>query len=229
MFSIRIEEVAAPKVQYVTELLGQKGKWVDVGCGVGEIVAAAERIGWEALGLEIDEDEIEFAHKMNVKVKKDFLTSQNAMDYIGDASVVSFFNVVEHLVNPYELLGIISNSIPDEAYVVIEIPRHPSLSSFANRAFPNMAARHIYPPDHLHIFTEKSAEILLRKCGLIPSHLWLFGQDFYEVISSMSAESNCKGDDKLLESILQGASQMQEAVDKSGLSDIMIIISQKTK
>jgi len=226
LFKIRVKNIAKPKVEFVTKNLPSKGKWVDVGCGTGEIVYAAQALGWKALGIESDASETNFAKKMGINLVNTFITEDNSSDYISDAQVVSLFNILEHIIDPLELLKSLAKKVPQGCRFVIEVPRHPSLSSFANRAFPEMACRHIYSPDHLHAFTEKSIELILKKSGLNAQHIWLFGQDFYEVISSISALKNIKNN-SLFETILQSSEKIQNEIDKNNLSDSMLIIAKK--
>jgi len=226
LFSVRIETIAAPKVQYITERVPSKGKWVDIGCGVGEVLVAAKAKGWQVLGIESDHEKIKFAKMMGVDIINTFITQENISEYIKDATVISLFNLLEHILYPDKLLKAVVNAVPSNTHIVIDVPRHPSLSALANCSFPDMISRHIYPPDHLHIFTEKSIGLLLKKNGLIAESIWLFGQDFYEVVSSMAAKNGSEKKD-FLEKALKNANQIQAAIDKSGLSDTMIIISRK--
>jgi hypothetical protein len=129
---------------------------------------------------------------------------------------------------PQELLAVISRVMPSKCRVVLEVPRHPSLSSFSNRVFPEMASRHMYPPDHLHIFTENSLSLMLKECNLCIENIWVFGQDFYEVITSMAALGRCEKS-SIFDKILESANSVQEAIDRNNLSDIMIVICKKIK
>ena len=228
LFALRVETIAKPKVKYVTERVPKKGKWVDFGCGVGEIVSAAEAAGWEAIGLESDPEETEFANARGINVKNVFISGNNIKEYVENAVVVSFFNILEHLLDPQEFLKAITSTIPKDAHVVIEVPRHPSISSFTNRTFPEMASRHIYSPDHLHVFTEKSIDFALKENDLLPQNIWLFGQDFYEMASSMVAKNNGTVSE-LHDEILKNSNCIQKAIDESELSDTMIIIAKKIK
>ncbi|OGT06716.1 MAG: hypothetical protein A2103_01115 [Gammaproteobacteria bacterium GWF2_41_13] len=227
LFAKRVTVIAEPKVQYVTKRVLNKGKWIDIGCGTGEILYAAKAQGWDALGIESDLEEVNFAKEMGMNVEQLFLGPENVGEYVKDATIVSLVNILEHLLEPKMLMKAIAGSISQEARIVIEIPRHPSLSSFANKVFPDLAVRHIYAPDHLHIFTEKSVEILLTESGLVPESLWLFGQDFYEVISSMASLDGCENT-IFFEEILRGVCSTQEAIDKMDLGDTAVIICKKS-
>jgi hypothetical protein len=92
--------------------------------------------------------------------------------------------------------------------------------------FPQLASRHIYPPEHLHIFTEHSAQHMLTKAGLDAAAVWTFGQDYYDLISCAEASAGSPGD--RLYGLLAGIStQMQAVIDASGLADTLFVIARK--
>lgn len=221
----RIESIAIPKINYINSHLSKKGTWLDIGCGVGEIVSAAIMSGWEACGIESDPKEVTFARQLKIPVTQAYLEPGNILEYVAEYDVISLFNVLEHMCNPVDFLGMISDSIKNGAYVIIEAPRHPSLSSFVNMVFPSTAARHMYPPDHVHIFSENSMEIMLEQCHLVAEGIWLFGQDFSDFL--FSAAQNASVDNKLLYHILSKSNIIQREIDNMDLSDAMILICKK--
>jgi len=227
LFHKRIQMIAEPKVNYVNACLSSKGKWVDVGCGVGEILVAAQNSGWKVMGIEGDPVEVEFARSHGIEIKNTYIDENNRSQLLNDVEVVSFFNVIEHIIDPNTFLKVTISTLKSNSYVVIEVPRHPSLSSLAIMSYPNLAGRHIYPPDHLHIFTEKSLELLLTKYDLQPKFIWLFGQDYYEMITSLAYTSSLNTKSDFFKKLVYNANQIQSAIDISGLSDSMIVISQK--
>ncbi len=76
--------------------------------------------------------------------------------------VVSFFNVLEHMEDPKRFIDYIYNNMHDNAVMVFEVPRHPSIASFANMTYCNIIYRHITSPGHLQVFSEKSIAMLLQ-------------------------------------------------------------------
>jgi len=223
---IRIGLIARPKVEFVTERIGHVGTWIDVGCGTGEVLVAAKYKGWEAIGLESDVDELEFARARGWRVREVYRTRDNASGHIGTADGVSFFNVIEHIPHPVELMQAVVAAISPSAFVVIEVPRHPSLSSLANRAFPWLAHRHMYAPDHLHVFSERSAGVMVEESGLVPRAIWTFGQDFSEIIYSLAGVAETSVD-VTRELTVEDMNVIQSAVDSRGLSDKMILLCVK--
>lgn len=227
LFSKRVEQVALPKIEYCNGVIGkERGLWVDVGCGTGELLTAAKKTGWTAKGFEADAVEVDFARKKGVDIVEEYITADTVRG-LSDAKVVSLLSVLEHVNDPLLLLKTISGSLSKGAYVVFEVPRHPSLSSFVNMAFPQLPYRHICPPAHLHIFTEKSIEIMLNGAGLKAVSIWEFGQDAVDLILAAANNARLKEND-FIEQMVALANDMQKTVDEQSLSDILFMVAIKS-
>ena len=227
LFAARVELVARPKVDFVSQRLRPAGRWIDIGCGVGDLVLAACARGWDASGIDTDPVEVAFGQARGARIERSRLDDTNAARLLDGAQVVSLINVLEHLLDPAELLRVIAAGTGPDTHVVLEVPRHPSVSSLANRAFPELCARHIYPPDHLHVFTEQSLDLLLAQSGLEAKAVWCFGQDQWELVSSVAATAG--GDDPpLYRELLACVGEMQAIIDARGLSDTMFVITRKS-
>jgi cyclopropane fatty-acyl-phospholipid synthase-like methyltransferase len=227
LFKERVEQIAKPKVEHVRNIVSPRGgTWVDIGCATGEILIAARQAGWRVRGVEADTAEAEFARRQGLEIIHDYVSTSNAQDYLEGAEIVSSINIVEHLNAPVPWLKGITEALPDGVVVIIEVPRHPSLSSFSNRAFPSLAYRHIFPPEHLHIFTERSLACLLDEAHLRPINLWTFGQDYLELVSSVAASAGLLDGD-FLDQVLDIAPTVQEAVDLAGFSDTFFVTAVK--
>ncbi|MDT8303903.1 MAG: methyltransferase domain-containing protein, partial [Sedimentisphaerales bacterium] len=186
--------------------------------------AAAEK-GWQTKGIEADRSEIEFGRNHGLNIIESDIQLLNTED-LQNTKVLSLLNLLEHMRNPVATLVNLVNALPSEAYVVIEVPRHPSLSSFVNLAFPNLAYRHIYPPDHLHVFTEKSIGLLLEAASLEPLALWEFGQDFQHFVSNAAINAGLK-ESEFLKAVIDVSVAAQQAIDDLNFSDVLFIISRK--
>lgn len=225
LFDVRVDDIATPKLKFIEKYVPTAPRLLDIGAGVGEIVSAAQKLGWNALGLDADPVEVGFAQKRGINVQQTFVTENNVHSLVRDFNVITFFNVIEHIKHPLDFLSIVSSALAVGTLVCIEVPRHPSVSSVCNMAFPNMVHRHIYPPEHLNIFSEKSMEIVLRKCSLEPVAIWLYGQDFYELISCAFSEINVKND--IVDKFLSLTNEFQKTIDQNDLSDFMLVLARK--
>jgi len=225
-FRVRVERIARPKAEFVASVAGEPGSWVDIGCATGELLVAAQSLGWKCCGVESDADEIAFGRRHGLDIAAGSVDASNIGRFIAGAQVVSLVNVLEHVREPVELLTGASAAVAPGGYVVLEVPRHPSLSSLANQAFPELACRHIYAPDHLHVFTEASAERMLEAAGLKAVAIWTFGQDFGNLVDTVIA-ARLPGSDARWRVVADATPPIQAAVDRAGLSDTLFVVARK--
>jgi 2-polyprenyl-3-methyl-5-hydroxy-6-metoxy-1,4-benzoquinol methylase len=226
LFSRRVAHIARPKVEHVQSCVPGQGLWLDVGCASGEILSAAQDAGWRVQGIDADPGEVEFARRKGFNVTQDFLRADNSYKYVRDAQVVSALNIVEHLVEPSALVCAISSHLRSGTHAIIEVPRHPSLSSFAAMLYPQLACRHLFAPEHLHVFTEQSMALLLDRAGLRPVSIWTFGQDFQELISSAALATGID-ESGFFQRVCDLTPVMQQAIDDADFSDVMFIVAMK--
>lgn len=227
VYQRRVSDIALPKAAYVGDFVGERGRWIDIGCGVGEVVAAATQLGWQASGIESDCEEAAFARAMGSKVTEAYVTGENAAQLLRNAQVVSFFNVLEHIHEPGALLAAAAGALREGCLVVAEVPRHPSVSSLCNRLFPQMASRHIYPPDHLHVFTDESFACMIAAAGLRPLGVWYFGQDFFDLVCSAAAQQGLEPS-VLYDRVLDLSPALQGVIDRAGLADTLLAVCERS-
>lgn len=228
-FRERIKQIVLPKVSFCLEYIDPIGKWMDCGCGTGELLSALTSFDIECFGIEMDVDEINFAYEQGLTVYQGDVHSVNK-ELFDNVQVISMINILEHLKNPSCLLKTLSSYIDVGSYFVIEVPRHPSLSSYNSLVFPELTYRHLYAPDHLHIFTECSMLKMLENSGLEIVAVWEFGQDFKDFVSISAIKNDLAGNefvDEIMNLWDSLASTIQQSIDDKGFSDTMFIIARK--
>jgi 2-polyprenyl-3-methyl-5-hydroxy-6-metoxy-1,4-benzoquinol methylase len=228
LYKERIEQIAKPKAAYLSEMIlhDQDAEWLDIGCGGCDMLYALRENGWKVRGIEPGIAGVQLGRSLGIDVKQVFFTPEKASEHIGNAHVVSLFNVIEHVFDPVAMICSVAENMKPGTFLVLEVPRHPSLSSLACILHPQMAARHIVAPEHLHIFTEQSMNLLLEKARLNLTHVWRFGQDFYEIMGLLTMLANKEAD--IWPKELFGAfNDIQTVVDEHGLSDCLMIIAEK--
>ncbi len=227
LYKIRVNEIAKPKVSFVTDVLGKFGKWVDIGCGSGEVLYAAKNLGWDTLGFEIDPDEIFLAKQFGLNVKNIKINEQNGAGFLSEADVISLISVLEHVANPKNILSVVSKFAKKDVCLVLELPHHPSLSAFSNIMFPDLIARHMLPPNHLSIFTEKSVKKFLYEFGFEPTHIWYYGQDISELMETIFLNNKLNKQSSLLSDILKLLPSLQKKIDEQKMCDEFLIITRR--
>lgn len=225
LFRSRVEQIARPKASFCREHIEPGGLWFDVGCGTGELLSVVGELGWVARGCEADHAHVEFARARGLEVIAGYVDELPA-ELTGSIRVLSALNLLEHLPSPRAWLGRLSAALTPGSHVVLEVPRHPSLSSFSNLLYPGLASRHIYPPDHMHVFTEASLEHVLEACQLSARAVWVFGQDYQELLYSSAAHAGL-AESAFFHRLLDASASLQNAIDHENLCDVLLVVAQK--
>lgn len=226
-FEKRIEMISFPKAKWASDFFNEKGLWVDVGCATGELLTSAKRLGWETLGIESDKQQVEFARTKGHRVFEGYLTKDNMGELLNSARIVSMLNLLEHLPDPYGWFESVVKATADDCSFVIEVPKHPSVSSFVNQMFPENSYRHMYSPDHLHLFSMNSLKKISEDFNLKPLGVWHFGQDIESLVYSIMMEKgDMKGNVNVIKNILP---YLQNSLDQVECSDIVCILLSKKK
>jgi SAM-dependent methyltransferase len=145
-------------LQLITKYYTIGKRFLDVGCGAGFFLKAAEEIGWEAEGVEISPVASDYAQNI-VKVKvlegklEDLYLPAEKFD------LVVLIETVEHLMNPLETLKEINRILKKQGILIICTPDYKSLS----RLFLGKNWAVLSPEEHFSAFTQKSLFHLLLK------------------------------------------------------------------
>ncbi|MBQ9025559.1 MAG: class I SAM-dependent methyltransferase [Methanobrevibacter sp.] len=238
IFEKRKEIISKPKLEFVLECLNDYNgggnfkinSWLDIGCATGELLSFVQDMGIKAVGIESDYREAEFARKIvGLEIIEGYIDSKNPNEEINnavyDASVISFINVLEHIPNPIDFINDIYKYSNDDSILVFEVPRHPSLASFSNLVSHDAVYRHMVPPQHLQIFTEKGVdEILKDKYEIIGK--WGFGQGFFDILTESAINADLDNLE-LYNQLIDQSNPIQKVIDEVGFSDTMIFVCKK--
>lgn len=234
LFKKRVNIIAKPKVEYIINVIEKlklaKDLWIDIGCGVGEILyEVSNKYNIDVIGIESDKREIMFAREKGINILEGFISPDNddndVMHIINKADIISLFNVLEHIENPRQLIDYLHKNMKKGAILVFEVPRYPSLASFTNLIGNNNVYRHIVPPQHLFIFSEKSIDVIVENKFEIISK-WGFGQGFFDILTNSVIESRLDNLN-LYNKLLDISNEVQYTIDSNGFSDQMIFILKK--
>lgn len=226
--STRITDIAYPKVDFVSSNIeyAKQDLWIDIGSGTGEVLVCAKDFGFRTMGIETSLSESAIAENSNIENLNIFFDGSQEITQFKEARVISFFNVVEHMTDPVEVIRRTLDQMTSGAYLIIEVPRHNSISSVVQKSFPKVIYRHIFSPEHLNIFSDKSLEIMLTEAGADKIACWYFGSDALEIFSFvMNALDDQNEAD--LEKYFSEINRLQASIDAAGMSDVMLVIAQR--
>lgn len=225
----RMNQVARPKVEHVIEnIVTEKRSWLDIGCGIGETLAVAAEHDFRCVGVETNAMERSYAQKkFGIDVRDEFIDRTTVGKYRGEWGVISLISVLEHLRDPPSILESIADIQDKDDALVIEVPHFPCIGAYSQMTFPDHVNRLMHPPIHLYLFSREALGTLLGRFGYEITHAWYFGQDFYEILSTISLLVDRLNDSTLLEHLGPLISEVQEVFDRHELCDSLFVIARK--
>lgn len=154
------------------------GRFLDVGFGAGSLLRAAKAGGWETHGIEFSRLAVEQARANGFEhaIEGDFL---NAPYSAGHFDVVAMDGVIEHLTNPAAFMRHAQLLLRPGGLLYITAPHGSGLSRRLLGAAWSVCA----PPEHLHLFSRRSARRALRAAGFTDIDLSTRGVNPYEILN----------------------------------------------
>lgn len=154
----------------------QPGSLLDIGCGRGQFLLAAEKRGWKVFGIEPQPDKYEDAKRFVNGPIIDKTIEEIEFENI-KFDVIHLWHVIEHIENIGLLLNKCKNILHDSGKILIAVPNIDSIQAkiFGIHWF------HLSAPVHRHQFGEKSLEALMLNHGF---RIIKFG--YYDLVSNTS-------------------------------------------
>lgn len=179
----RLEETVASLERYRSGL----NRWLDLGCGTGTLLRAAERGGWDALGTEVAPAAVEAVRAAGLQA---VLGETGDLDLpAAGFDVVSMVEVIEHVHDPDALLADAARLVRPGGALYLTTPHGRSLSARVLR----ISWSAITPPDHLQLFSAGGMRAALRRAGLTPVSIATHGINPYELRTGLRSGRDREG------------------------------------
>lgn len=223
------------------DLLGKDGarpfSVLDIGCGPGWFLKAAQDRGWKTQGIEPSRQASEHARTLGPKVVNAMFDEKSAPT-LDCADVVHLNNMLEHVADPISLLKLAIGRAWPGGLVCVGVPNDYNALQEAARA-GGTAPWWLAPPHHLNYFDFASLEALLKRLGLdivetltsFPMELFLLMGENYVGNDALGRDchSRRKHFDLALENAGLGAvrRKLYGALAKAGIGREAIIVARK--
>jgi 2-polyprenyl-3-methyl-5-hydroxy-6-metoxy-1,4-benzoquinol methylase len=185
-FRAKLEQRLVTLQSHLPQLRGEKIRLLDVGCGEGYALAFFREQGWSVRGIDFSSAGVKSKNPvcMDVLVTGDIFKLLQAEITLGETyDVVWLQNVLEHVIDPLDLLDSLRTLVSPGGLAVVTVPNDCSITQrclLANHHIDN--AFWVAPPDHLtyfdHLSLTNAANEMGWKClemlGDLPVDWFLF-------------------------------------------------------
>ena len=106
-------------VKLVNRRVGTPGTWLDIGCGVGSLLAVAEAAAWIPLGIEPSRIAVEVARARLARPNVVRGTVESALAQFREVNVASLVDVARYLERPVETLAAVGEALAPGGWAVV--------------------------------------------------------------------------------------------------------------
>lgn len=229
VYKYRTRNISSPKIDFISRYIKtRKKRWLDVGSGIGDVVYNLKKKGFEALGLEVNEESIKFSKEifgLNLENKTIFEIFKE--EGPGSFDIVSYFGVLEHMPEPIKQISCAVRLLSPGGLLVLDVPNAKSFSVMADIFFPGSVVRQTVPAFHIMLFSENSLLALARKFRLKPEAMWLMGLDFYNLILHLGLHIPGFLESDICRKLLSLNNELQSVFDANEMSDDILFVCRK--
>ena len=137
-----------------------KGNLLEIGCATGLALKVAQNQGWKVFGVEVNASAAQVANDV---LKTDAVRVGNLNDAMfpdNHFSLVTLFDVIEHIPHPIEFMKILNKKISPGGSVLFLTPNVDTLSfKLLKERWPH------FVQEHLLLYSPKSMDRLLKATG----------------------------------------------------------------
>lgn len=166
----RLEEIAGEFASY-----RQTNRLLDIGCGAGNLLLAAQKNGWEAQGLDVSLQAVEHVRELGFEVFHGEL--RNAQLPAEHFDVITAAELLEHLPDPRAELREIARLLRPGGLFWTTTPHARGLAA----RVLGLKWRCITPPEHLQLFSVNGLTSLMFEVGFREIRLQTTGSDPIEI------------------------------------------------
>lgn len=159
----------------------KKSELLDVGCGRGYFLDEARKLGWKTYGVDTSKLVIDYAK--NILHLNVFCGNIFSFLPAKVFDLITLNQVVEHFVNPEDLINQCSKHLINGGLLYIATPNVESVSA---RVLKDNFDHYI-PPEHLGYFSQSTLKKLLEKLGFTVLYVgsWSYPADLGGIIKTL--------------------------------------------
>lgn len=148
------------------EKLVGTGSVLDVGSGPGYFLRAGKQRGWRVVGIEPSPIAAGFAREQHGVTVLDGMFDEGKLPDVGLLDVVHMSEVLEHVRDPFEIIGLAKRCLRPGGLVCISVPNDFNpLQAAVHHGRDDDSPWWVVPDHHLNYFSFESLEAFLDRLG----------------------------------------------------------------
>jgi 2-polyprenyl-3-methyl-5-hydroxy-6-metoxy-1,4-benzoquinol methylase len=155
--------------RHAESLLGRRGRLLELGCGRGESLVAAARLGWSVRGVEMTPAFAAEAAGVDIELAR----VEDARSLSEQWDVILLAAILEHVYDPIACLKRVHDALVPGGLVFIDVPNECSLFTSVGNLYMRLRGREwvlnlspTFSPYHVVGFCPASLRDALARCGL---------------------------------------------------------------
>ena len=207
------------KINWINKYVKNKGRLLDYGCGTGYFLNKASNNGWEAVGVEPNENASRIATE-NKKVK--VYPSIAELDNENKFDAITLFHVLEHVHDLRPTIELLLKKLKKRGTLFLAVPNNASFDAIQYKE--NWAALDV--PRHLYHFTQETMAKLaeeydLRLVDTVPMK---FDSYYVSILSDKITNSG----NNIIKSLISGYKSNKNAKNNNNnYSSLLFILRKK--
>ena len=189
---------------------------LDIGCGAGYFLKHLKEQGVKSKGLEITQYLVDICKDKKLDVDSIMLEDENNL-----YSVITMFDVLEHLISPIEFFRTAYNKLKSDGHIVAYTP---NINSFAFH-FQEGKQNLLLPYEHVLFYDISSLNYLAKESGFEIKSIEYFGLDIIDYFCMKEHEDGVSYNKNLKDII----PYLQALIDHEKISNHMRIVFKKIK
>ncbi len=139
------------------------GIWLDLGFGNGSLLFTAQEYGFDAIGVDLREDNVDVMKKLGFEAYCDLVQD---LDFSKNLSVVSMMDVLEHIPYPKTVLDSLFSKMEKDGCLIISMPNTENI--IWKQLTLQKSNPYLGEIEHYHNFSRTRLFSLLEECGFKP-------------------------------------------------------------
>ena len=177
------------KLRYLEEKLHISRDWkmLDYASGYGFFIQLMNKHGYTFDGLDISKERLSICHARLAEsdynghiYSTNLLEEDVPLELVGKYDLITMFHLLEHLINPVELLVKVQKMLKPNGILVLELPNYANSMMEISKEFHDF----FFIRDHVAYYTPETVKIPLREAGF--TDIMVNGVQIYGLTNHMN-------------------------------------------